>query len=254
MIQPLLPNKPRGVPRADDRKVLNGIYWRLRTGSPWADSPERHGPSTTCANRFRRWARIGLWDHLAEAMSKAYDGDIQMIDAAPIRVHQHGGNVKKGSARHPGRGSGPRSSRVHGALAGQLDHQDTGACHANSLPIAIKLTEGQAHDGRGTTDMLTGLKATQIVLGDRAYDINALRNAITAQGAWANIRPMETRIVQLTFSRFLCRYRNLVECFFSKLKHYRAVAIRYKKHAANDLAAVKLAATRIWLRHAGPVT
>jgi len=43
IISPLLPNKPRGVARADDRKVLNGIYWRLRTGSPWADIPERYG-------------------------------------------------------------------------------------------------------------------------------------------------------------------------------------------------------------------
>ncbi len=37
VIQPLLPNKPRGVPRVDDRRVLNGIFWRLRTGAPWAD-------------------------------------------------------------------------------------------------------------------------------------------------------------------------------------------------------------------------
>ena len=48
IIEPLLPNKPRGVPRVDDRRVLNGIYWRLRTGSPWADIPERDGPCTTC--------------------------------------------------------------------------------------------------------------------------------------------------------------------------------------------------------------
>jgi transposase len=59
IIQPLLPNKPRGVDRADDRKVLNGIYWRLRTGCPWADIPERYGPSTTCYNRFVRWRKIG---------------------------------------------------------------------------------------------------------------------------------------------------------------------------------------------------
>jgi transposase len=39
---------------ANDRKVLNGIYWRLRSGSPWADIPERYGPSTTCYNRFVR--------------------------------------------------------------------------------------------------------------------------------------------------------------------------------------------------------
>ena len=96
VIQPLLPNKPRGVPRADDRKVLNGIYWRLRTGSPWRDIPERYGPSTTCSNRFRRWARIGVWDRIFAAVSQAYDGDLQMIDASSIRVHQHGGNVKKG--------------------------------------------------------------------------------------------------------------------------------------------------------------
>jgi transposase len=57
IIEPLLPNKPRGVPRADDRKVLNGIYWRLRTGSPWADIPERYGPATTCYNRFVRWRK-----------------------------------------------------------------------------------------------------------------------------------------------------------------------------------------------------
>ena len=44
IIEPLLPRKSRGVPRVDDRKVLNGILWRLRTGSPRADIPERYGP------------------------------------------------------------------------------------------------------------------------------------------------------------------------------------------------------------------
>ena len=57
VIQPLLPNKPRGVPRVDDRRVLNGIFWRLRTGAPWADLPERYGPHTTCVNRFNAGAR-----------------------------------------------------------------------------------------------------------------------------------------------------------------------------------------------------
>lgn len=73
VIEPLLPNKPRGVPRVDDRRVLNGIFWRLRTGAPWADIPERYGPHTTCVNRFNRWRRAGVWDRLLEAVSKAYD-------------------------------------------------------------------------------------------------------------------------------------------------------------------------------------
>ena len=100
-LQPLLPNKPRGVPRADDRKVLNGIYWRLRTGSPWADIPERYGPTTTCYNRFVRWRERGVWDRIFEAVSAAYEGDLQMIDSSSIRVHQHGANGKKGGRRPP---------------------------------------------------------------------------------------------------------------------------------------------------------
>ena len=96
IIEPLLPNKPRGVARVDDRKVLNGIYWRLRTGSPWAEIPERYGPSTTCYNRFVRWRKAGVWDRVFDAITAAYDGDLQMIDSSSVRVHQHGANGKKG--------------------------------------------------------------------------------------------------------------------------------------------------------------
>jgi transposase len=57
--------------------------------------PERDGPHTTCVNRFNRWRRAGVWDRLLNAVSKAYDGDIQMIDSSSIRVHQNAANAKK---------------------------------------------------------------------------------------------------------------------------------------------------------------
>ncbi len=119
---------------------------------------------------------------------------------------------------------------------------------ANGLPVALKLTEGQAHDGRSAEGMLEGLTAGQVLLADRAYDSDQLRRTMAAQGAWANVKPLTRRIDKPAFSSFLYRYRNLVERFFNKLKHFRAVATRYEKHAANYLALVKLAATRIWLR------
>ena len=75
IIQPRLPNKPRGVPRVDDRRVLNGILWRFRTGAPWRDVPERYGPRTTLYNRFVRWRAAGVWDRMLAAVSEAYDGD-----------------------------------------------------------------------------------------------------------------------------------------------------------------------------------
>ena len=96
IIEPLLPNKPRGVPRVDDRRVLNGILWRFRTGSPWAETPERYGPSTTCYNRFVRWRKAGVWDRLLTAVSMAFEGEIVMIDSTCVRVHQHGATGKKG--------------------------------------------------------------------------------------------------------------------------------------------------------------
>jgi transposase len=95
VIQPLLPNKPRGVARVDDRRVLNGIFWVLRSGAPWRDLPERYGPYTTCYNRFNRWRKAAVWDRIMDGITEAYDGDIQMIDSSVVRVHQHAANVKK---------------------------------------------------------------------------------------------------------------------------------------------------------------
>lgn len=119
---------------------------------------------------------------------------------------------------------------------------------ANGLPVVLKLTEGQAHDGRSAHDMLGGLGPGQILLADRAYDSNALREDLAARGAWANVRAMPGRRKAPAFSAFLYRYRNLVERFFNKLKHFRAIATRYEKQDGNYLALVKLAAVRIWLK------
>lgn len=95
VIAPLLPNKPRGVPRVDDRRVLNGIFWVLRSGAPWRDLPERYGPYTTCYNRFRRWTKAGVWDRLMDAIATATDGKLRMIDGTSVRVHHAAATLKK---------------------------------------------------------------------------------------------------------------------------------------------------------------
>ena len=88
----------------------------------------------------------------------------------------------------------------------------------------------------------------QILLPDRAYDSDALRQNLADRGAWANVKPISQRVNVPAFSPYLYRFRNLVERFFNKLKHFRAVATRFEKHDANYLAVVKIAATRIWMR------
>jgi transposase len=96
LIKPLLPNKPRGVPRVSDRRVLNGIFYVLRTGSPWRDLPERYGPYTTVYNRFNRWARAGVWVRVFETLAAKSPGSMALIDSSIIRAHQHAAGAKKG--------------------------------------------------------------------------------------------------------------------------------------------------------------
>jgi len=119
---------------------------------------------------------------------------------------------------------------------------------AHGLPILIKLTEGQAHDGKSGEDMLAGLPPQAILLADRGYDSDALRDRIKAKGAYANIRPLDHRKHSPAFHEGLYRLRNRVERFFNRIKHFRAVATRFDKHDANFLASIKLAALRIWMR------
>ena len=141
-----------------------------------------------------------------------------------------------------GRSRGGLTTKIH-ALVDAL-----------GLPILLKLTEGQAHDGRAADDMLGGLGDGDVLLADRAYDSDAMRAQLTARGAWACVKPMPNRKNIPAFSPFLYRYRNLVERFFNKLKHFRAVATRYDKRDDNFLASVQLASIRIWLRHNESVT
>lgn len=140
--------------------------------------------------------------------------------------------------------------RSRGALTGKI-HARVDAC---GLPIALKLTDGQAHDGRSAADMLDGIGDGDTLLADRACDSDALRHTRAERGARANVRPMPNRKTKAAFSAFLCRYRSLVERFFNKPKHIRAVATRYDKHPENCLASVQLASFRIWCRSNESVT
>lgn len=125
---------------------------------------------------------------------------------------------------------------------------------AEGRPICLKLTEGQAHDGRSAADMFDTIRAGDTLLADRAYDSDALRQLLRDRGAWGNIRPMPNRLTPQAFSTWLYRQRNQVERFFNKLKHFRAIATRYDKRDDNFLASIQLASIRIWLRSYESVT
>jgi transposase len=127
-IKPMRPNKPRGVRHVSDRRVLNGIFWVLRSGAPWRDLPRNYGPYTTCHNRFVRWRRAGVWDQVMDALTAAHDDAVQMIDSSVVRVHQHGACVADNKQQHMGRSRGGLTSKIHAVV------------DANGLPVQLGLT------------------------------------------------------------------------------------------------------------------
>jgi transposase len=90
----------------NDRRVLNGIFWILRSGAPWRDLPEAFGPYTTCYNRFVRWRRAGVWGRIIDALATAQDATVQMIDTSIVRVHQHGACITRNQRQSMGRSRG----------------------------------------------------------------------------------------------------------------------------------------------------
>ncbi len=135
-----------------------------------------------------------------------------------------------------GRSRGSLTTKIHALV------------DAEGRPVRIALTPGQAHDGTAAGALLTNLEPGTTLLGDRAYDSDAIREQAQEQGVWANIPPKRNRKRTFAFSGWVYRQRNLVERFFNKLKPFRGIATRYDKDPDNFLAAIKLASARIWMR------
>lgn len=118
----------------------------------------------------------------------------------------------------------------------------------HGLPIELALTPGQSHDDNGADLLLNDLPDGSVLLGDKAYDADWIRNRIETQGAAPNIPDKTNRKVRHCFSKTLYKERNHVEHFFNRIKYLRRVATRFEKLTDNYLAMIKLAAIRLWLR------
>src|SRR5882724_9959383 len=87
ILEPLIPTARRSR-RVDDRRIMNGIFFVLRTGIPWRDLPERYGPYTTAYNRFNRWSERGIWGRMFTALAAKSRDSLQMIDSTIVKAHR----------------------------------------------------------------------------------------------------------------------------------------------------------------------
>ena len=250
VLRSVLPTGRRGPVRKSDRRIMDGIFFILRTGSPWRDLPERYGPYTTCYNRYNRWSKDGSWAMIISELQRVagFDGDgpgggsaaslgERMIDSSAVRVHRHGsGSRRDGEPREIGRSRGGLTTKIHAAVDGA------------GRSLSVRLSPGQAADCTHAPALLAGLEAGARVIADRACDSDAILELVTGAGGVAVIPPAANRKVPRELDRALYARRNLVERFFGTIKEFRRVATRYEKRAGNDRSAVLLAETRDLLR------
>ncbi|MFC9341531.1 IS5 family transposase [Streptomyces sp. NPDC057021] len=262
-VRPLLPESLRGRKRLDDRRVLNGIVWKFRTGTAWRDVPERYGPWATLHTRFRRWAADGTFDRMLRAAQAKADaaGDVEWlvsVDSTIVRAHQHAAGARKGGLRDPALG------RSRGALISKIHL----ACDGRGRPLGFVLTGGNTNDCTRFTAVMETIRVPRIrpgrprvrpdhVLGDKGYSSKAIRAWLRRRGIAHTIPERADQVRNRArrgsrggrppaFDREAYKHRNVVERCFNRLKQWRGIATRYDKTADSYEAAVTLASLLMW--------
>lgn len=95
-IKNLFPRAKTGRPPKDNRLMFNAILWIARSGSAWADIPERYGPHQTVYSRFCKWRDDGTLKRIFEALNEDIDMSELSIDSTTIKAHPQSAGAKKG--------------------------------------------------------------------------------------------------------------------------------------------------------------
>ena len=215
---------------ADNRLFLEAVLWRFRTGSPWRDLPARFGNWNSVFQRFLRWVQKGLFDRIFNSVI----GRIRSIS----RVggwHDHAGACeglrvgKRGSCEGIGRSKGGLTSKI------------VALTDAIGKLVRFVVLPGQSHD-LIAMPMLLDPVDFKTLIGDKAFDSDALLDTLADRGVEAVIPPKTNRTHQRDFDRDLYRERHRIENFFARIKEFRAIATRYDKTASSFAAGIHLVA------------
>ncbi|WP_408638888.1 IS5 family transposase [Nocardia gipuzkoensis] len=270
----------KGRPRVDDRRVVNGMLYKAKTGIAWRDLPQRYGPWKTVYNRFWRWSRNGTLALLvarvrvvAEAVAEL-DREVS-VDSTIVRAHQHAAGARRGRVVHTGgdrvlpeAGDEPADHAIGRSRGGPTTKIHL-ACDGLGRPLPVVLTGGNVNDCTVFTRVLAGIRMPRPgrgrpwtrprrVLADKGYSSRAIREHLRRRGIAATIPERADQQAHRrrrgpaggrppSFDPVAYRRRNVVERCFNRLKQYRAIATRYDKTATSYRGMLDLATLLIWL-------
>lgn len=222
--------------KRDLRMTVEGMLYRMRTGCPWRDLPEAFGDWNRIYKRFNAWSACGKWLRIFKALVVEPDMEWAFIDGSYAKAHQHSTGAVSGQDEAIGKSRAGNTSKIHLAV------------DAHGLPIEFEITGGQINDCTQAAALIAKLPTAQVIVADKGYDSEAIREQIGEQGAKAVIPRKRTSVKgNADLDRGLYRNRHLVENAFARLKHYRAVASRFDKLKRNYESVVAMACAFLWL-------
>lgn len=267
LIAPELPINDGKIGRPWDphRSIINGILWRLHTGAPWPDIPERYGKWKTIYDRYTWWRRNGTWERILKALQAKLDaqGNIDWeqwsLDGTIVRAHR----VAAGAPKQGPDGVQEPHNHALGRSVGGFSTKIHLLSDSNGVPLDACLTPGQTQE---STQVETVMEQVAIprangrlrrrprrLSADRGYDAQRIRHWLRMHGIQPIIPPRRRtgkrkRGRPVSYDRVLYRRRSTIEQCVGWLKECRAVATRYEKLALNYLGLVKLAFIERYLR------
>lgn len=215
--------------------MVEGMVYILRTGCPWRDIPACFGPWSSVYTRWSRWAQIGLWAALLDALAQGAEGSLRHLDSTHVKVHQDAANP-----------AGGQQNQCLGRTKGGLNCKVSALVDAQGRALQLALAPGQRNDMIAAEEIVFPKKKR--VVADKGYDGDRFRQRILAAGSAACIPPRSGRLEPARYHRGYYKRRHRVENFFQRLKRPRRVGTRYEKLDVTFFAFLCLASVLDWLR------